>query len=356
MISQKRELEEILSRDKILFYGIGNQFHDCLKIFEGKEKIFLFDSNKRNIYQGKYQIHSPMEFENYYQSGDAVVISSIKNQYEIACSLTVDHHVLAEDLFSYTSQGYEENVYQTNLISQNEQKIREAYELLEDSASKEYWKNSLQMRITRQPLYLKPNANAISVGEYKNILELEKGDVIIDCGAYIGDTAQIYMDRLSGDCQIHALEPFGENFFKLSENIKKNEWRNVKAYHCAIGKAEGKSILHYEKEDFKMGISLGKIQGSNTEEVEVHTLDQLFMSLPQIDYLKMDIEGQEIAALCGAAEILRQKAPKLMISGYHKLSDFWEIPCLIKKLNPAYKIYVGHAPGVSTEVEYYCKA
>ena len=53
-------------------------------------------------------------------------------------------------------------------------------------------------------------------------------------------------------------------------------------------------------------------------------------------------------------DIIRNKAPELMISGYHKLSDFWEIPLLIKKINPAYKIYVGHAPGVSTELEYYC--
>ena len=104
-----------------------------------------------------------------------------------------------------------------------------------------------------------------------------------------------------------------------------------------------------------MGITVGKMVGSNTEEVEICTLDKLFESLSKIDYIKMDIEGQEVQALCGAANILKNKAPKLMISGYHKLSDFWEIPCIIKQINPRYKIYVAHAPGVSMEVEYYCK-
>lgn len=354
MISQKRDLKEILSRKRVLFYGIGNQFKDCLKLFEGKVEVFLFDSNKRDMYQEKYQIHSPKELQNYYRNGDAVVVSSIKNQYEIAYCLVKDYHILSEDLFSYTSQMYEEKVYQTDSIIKNEPQIREAYHLLEDTASKEYWKNSLLMRIERQPLYIKPNINAVILGEYKGVLELEKGDVILDCGAYIGDTVQIYMDRLLGDCSIYAMEPFGENFLRLQENIKKNAWDNVKAYHCAIGEKEGKTILHYEKDDFKMGITLGELKGSYTEEVDVHTLDNLFMNLPRINYLKMDIEGQEVNALCGATEILKKHKPKLMISGYHKLSDLWEIPCLIKKINPAYKIYVGHALGVSMEVEYYC--
>lgn len=355
MISRKRDLKEILSRERVLFYGIGNQFKDCLKLFEGKVQIFLFDSNKSDMYQGKYQIHSPKELKNYYRNGDAVIVSSIRNQYEIACCLVKDYHIRSEDLFSYTSQTYEERVYQPDSIIKNESKIREAYNLLEDTASKEYWKNSLLMRIERQPLYIKPNINAVILGEYKDVLQLEKGDVILDCGAYIGDTVRIYMDRLLGDCFIYAMEPFGENFLKLQENIKKNAWDNVKAYHCAIGEKEGKSILHYEKEDFKMGITLGKMEGADSEEVDVHTLDHLFLDLSRIDYLKMDIEGQEVNALHGATEILKKQSPKLMISGYHKLSDFWEIPCLIKKINPAYKIYVGHASGVSMEVEYYCR-
>lgn len=355
MINEKRSLKQILDKDRVIFYGIGNQFKECLKVFENKITLFLFDTNKANTYYRQYKIHSPKELNEYYRNGDAVIISSIRNQYEIACDLVNQYHILPEDLFSYTSQNYEERVYQMDILDKNEQKIRMAYDLLEDSESKEYWKNSLMMRITRQPLYAKPNTNAVVVGEYKNILKLEEDDVIIDCGAYIGDTAKIYFDRLKGNCYVYALEPLRENFLKLQENIKNNNWHNIKAYHCAVGGTEGKTVLYYENDDFKMGITVGKMVGSNTEEVEICTLDKLFDSLSKIDYIKMDIEGQEVQALCGAANILKNKAPKLMISGYHKLSDFWEIPYIIKQINPRYKIYVAHAPGVSMEVEYYCK-
>lgn len=355
MCNQSRFLNDILSRKKVVFYGIGNQFRECIKEFEGQMEIYLFDSYKFGTMQGKYLIYSPEELNKYYRHGDAVVISSIKNQYEIARSLVDRYGVAREDLFSYTSKDYEEKIYRQDIISENKSKIKEAYSLLADHASKEYWENSLMMRITRQPLYIKPNENAVVTGEYKNVLELEKGDIIIDCGAYIGDTAENYIRRLLGDCFIYAIEPFGDSFAKLEENIKKNNWKSVKAYHCAVGGSEGKTELHYSEDDFKMGITVGKVAGSCTEEVEVQTLDKLFGELPKIDYIKMDIEGQEVPALRGAAEILKHKAPKLMISGYHKLSDFWEIPLLVKEMNPKYKIYVGHAPGVSTEVEYYCK-
>lgn len=355
LMNQRRDLKDIVSRERVIFYGIGNQFRECLKLFEGKTEIVLFDRNKKGTYQGKYKIHALEQLESYYVSGTAVIISSVRNQYEIAYDLVNDYHIAEDDLFSYTSKDYEERVYQPDLISTHEEKIREAYCLLEDEASKEYWKNALLMRITRQPLLIKPNSHAVVIGEYKEVVKLEKGDVIIDCGAYIGDTAKIYMERLAGDCSLHAIEPFGENFSKLQENIRANNWNNVNAYHCAVGDTEGKTVLHYEAEDFKMGITVGKVIGTHTEEVEIHTLDQLFADLPKIDYLKMDIEGEEVRALQGASDILKNKEPKLMISGYHRLSDFWEIPCLIKEKNPAYKIFVGHAPGVSMEVEYYCK-
>lgn len=64
--------------------------------------------------------------------------------------------------------------------------------------------------------------------------------------------------------------------------------------------------------------------------------------------------GEEKAALVGGGHVIKKNNPKLMISGYHKIEDLWEIPETIWKINENYKIYVGHAPGVSMELEFYC--
>ena len=43
-----------------------------------------------------------------------------------------------------------------------------------------------------------------------------------------------------------------------------------------------------------------------------------------------------------------------MISAYHRIEDFWELPEKIWDIDKKYNIYVGHAPNVSTELEFYC--
>ena len=54
----------------------------------------------------------------------------------------------------------------------------------------------------------------------------------------------------------------------------------------------------------------------------------------------MDIEGSELAALQGAAEIIRMQHPKLAISVYHCRDDIWEIPKLLLSYHPGYRFYL----------------
>lgn len=61
-----------------------------------------------------------------------------------------------------------------------------------------------------------------------------------------------------------------------------------------------------------------------------------------VTYIKMDIEGAEIAALMGAENIIRKQKPKLGIRIYHKKDDLWCIPKLILQYNPEYKLYIRH--------------
>jgi hypothetical protein len=78
--------------------------------------------------------------------------------------------------------------------------------------------------------------------------------------------------------------------------------------------------------------------------VETITLDDFVKrnGLPKVDFLKMDIEGAEFAALNGAANTIRLHRPKLAISLYHSLEDFIRIPLLIKRIVPEYRLYIGH--------------
>jgi hypothetical protein len=56
----------------------------------------------------------------------------------------------------------------------------------------------------------------------------------------------------------------------------------------------------------------------------------------------MDIEGAEQAALKGAENLIREQRPKLAICVYHTPQAIWEIPEIIMKINPDYKLFLRH--------------
>ena len=63
---------------------------------------------------------------------------------------------------------------------------------------------------------------------------------------------------------------------------------------------------------------------------------------PKVDFIKMDIEGAEQQALRGAVGCIRRFKPKLAITVYHSLQDFWEIPQWIDNLGLGYSFNLRH--------------
>ena len=76
----------------------------------------------------------------------------------------------------------------------------------------------------------------------------------------------------------------------------------------------------------------------------IRTLDDLVETgrVTRVDFIKMDIEGSELAALRGAEQTLRRFKPKLAISLYHKPEDFSNIPAWLNHLGLDYRFYLGH--------------
>lgn len=74
--------------------------------------------------------------------------------------------------------------------------------------------------------------------------------------------------------------------------------------------------------------------------VNAYTLDSLVETgtIPRIDFLKMDIENGEIAAIRGANRVLRLQTPKLAIAVYHDFLNAQIIRSLILEAQPAYNI------------------
>ena len=87
---------------------------------------------------------------------------------------------------------------------------------------------------------------------------------------------------------------------------------------CAVADEETKTKIHYDESADGMEIGLLNQSGSVQQDIYVKTIDSLFVD-KKVTFIKMDIEGEEKAALVGGGHVIKKNNPKLMISGYHKI-------------------------------------
>jgi hypothetical protein len=59
-------------------------------------------------------------------------------------------------------------------------------------------------------------------------------------------------------------------------------------------------------------------------------------------YIKFDIEGVEAKALRGMKRNVAAFHPRLAVSVYHKPADLWEIPLLLNRMFPFYRLFLRH--------------
>lgn len=169
-----------------------------------------------------------------------------------------------------------------------------------------------------------------------DILTLTHADVILDAGAFTGDTLAT-MRRIYPDIApaYVAFEPDPINFRALTQAAADYPGTFV-AVQAGLGESEG--TLSFEPS--AAGDAHFAPSGSIT--VPVHTIDRFFADRAPPTFIKMDIEGMEPAALRGAAETIRKHAPKLAIAVYHAPDHVWEIPFYVKELRPDYRFYLRH--------------
>lgn len=183
-------------------------------------------------------------------------------------------------------------------------------------------------------------------------IQPEPGDVVLDCGACFGDTALGFAVSVGKSGQVHSLEPIDSQREIFERNLAQNPdiADRVRIHPFALDEVSGKELF------FSAGASARKAKTGF--KVTTITLDDLVAraGIAKVDYIKMDIEGAEPAAIRGAAETIRKHKPKLGISIYHSVGDMILIPQLIKDIEPSYELYIDHHTAFARETILYAEA
>jgi FkbM family methyltransferase len=137
---------------------------------------------------------------------------------------------------------------------------------------------------------------------------LGPGDVVLDCGANVGDICQPLAET---GAEVHAFEPDPFAFARLSERVA--GYDNVHLHNAAVGPESG-TIKLMRAANFDDNPKGGSVKstvipgGRNINEAQGDAIDVQLLSLPDfigdltrdgrtVAFLKMDIEGAELQLL-----------------------------------------------------------
>jgi FkbM family methyltransferase len=172
----------------------------------------------------------------------------------------------------------------------------------------------------------------------------QPNDHVVDAGACFGDTALAFAATVGRDGRVYAFEPIGKHLDIIRHNVAQNPQFTdvIRVFPFGLGNVSQGDSAPLQANFLSPGFSMNAI--SDSAKLPVETLDNLIRkgAIERVDFIKMDVEGFELKALCGAQETLRRFRPRLAISVYHRPQDMFEVPALLDSLGLGYKFYLDH--------------
>ena len=216
------------------------------------------------------------------------------------------------------------------LLSRETAAIKELQSILADSRSQEIFQHYLNYLENGSLDMLEQHEPGIMYYTDNRPFEFRGKVTMADCGAFTGDSIIPLIGKIDFR-EIYAFEPDPALSKELHENLRKHADLPFKIIKAGVYMQDGQLF-------FQPGGMWGKITEQGNLKIDVVALDTIFRNT-QVDFIKMDIEGAEEAALLGAKEVIKRDMPLLEICVYHRWGDFWNLPLLIKQLHPEYAIY-----------------
>ena len=165
----------------------------------------------------------------------------------------------------------------------------------------------------------------------KKIKKIGNQLVIFDVGANNGDFTKLIIESGVSIAAIYAFEPHPNTFVRLEKNLASNNF--VRPIQLALSSHKGNDFL-YDRLDFKgLGSAHASLSDSifsqvyKTERTKVmikkETLDNFCEenSISNIDFLKIDTEGNEFEVLKGSSKMLNNRKIKVIQFEFTQLNS-----------------------------------
>lgn len=329
----------------LVLYGAGNLGVALYNAFQ-EENItvaFLLDKRAEELTYDSIPVVLPNSESSKAVTESSLVIISIIAPTDVLNGIRNEikqfgyNHVYTLDEIELPPKG--EDVYRRLLCSEtiDYAQMKSAYQLLEDDKSRKVYTEFIKARLfldsryfsQPEPLEKQYLAHDIDiVHDYRNF---------VDCGAYDGDVIRTLLENKFQVEKLVAFEPQNELCTQISTLLDENSetFPNAMLYPCGVY-SEICQLSFSTSENLPAS---SKIEVGGDSTIQCVSIDSVLKGFHPT-FIKMDIEGAELAALKGAEKTIKEHLPQLAICVYHKFEDLWEIPLLIHEFSKQYKFYL----------------
>lgn len=215
----------------------------------------------------------------------------------------------------------------SSVLLDNRERIVSVYNLLADDQSKKCFLELLNFYISADFVrftVLPFEEHYFAYDLYRKI----DNEVFVDCGAYNGDTIDIFLKNQKGLFGRYlAIEADRVNYRKIVEKVERQGIERIDVLQRYV--ADRKKKISF----ISSGTSYGKSEDSSGgETVETVTIDELAYQYKPT-FLKVNIEGADVDAIKGAKKVISEYAPIVAVQGHHKAEHLWEIVEVIRGFN-----------------------
>lgn len=160
---------------------------------------------------------------------------------------------------------------------------------------------------------------------------------IIDCGANIG-LSVIYFKKLYPESEIIAFEPDPKIFNVLQSNIKSGNFKNVELIKKGVSNKQESVAFIPDNSDGGRLVS----ETNNQKQIFVETIKLSDYLSKKVDFLKIDIEGEEVKVMEECQNLLKN-VENIFVEYHSFVSQEQELHKLLKILyDSGFRYYIRH--------------
>ena len=168
----------------------------------------------------------------------------------------------------------------------------------------------LQRRVFNQEIY-NLHSTSYMLGQTGKYIDPFKN--VLDIGAAVGMYTTYWAQKAA---RVHSYEAVPA-VFKQLEKVRER-FENVSVYNLAVGAEPGETTFYVD--DKRLSNSgFTDLVGGHPIEVKVTTIDE--QNISDVGFIKVDVEGHELAVLNGGLKTIERDRPVCMVEVYPKFNQ-----------------------------------